>query len=339
MFVRILIANATFAVMILAAAQPALSAEPPAAGDGKNNKPDEGPVVATINGTPVYKAEVDRGVIMATGGQKIDAEALPTVQATVLKQMIDNYLLQSFLAAQKNLVSRAEINAAINEIRSNLRNQNVSFEAFLASQRTTEQAFINQLAVQLTMAKYAANNTTEEGLKKFFDEKRELFDGTVRRVSHVLLRPDGPADDAVFKALREQAQTIHGQLQSGQLKFDEAVTRYSAGPSRQRGGDLGYVPLTGVMAPAFTRAAYGLKPDEISEPVTTTFGIHLIKVTEIKAGSKKFEDVKPFVQKAYGQYLIEKLMEDQEKAAKIEYAGNYPYFKPGTKEVVMPGTK
>jgi peptidyl-prolyl cis-trans isomerase C len=305
---------------------------------GEKAKPGAGVVVATVNDEPFYKEHVDLGVAQALAGQKADSTVLPTIQATVLKNLIGNFLLSKFLLSQKDLVKEADIRAAMNDIRNQLRSQNTTLEAYLASQKMTEQALMSQVAWKLLVAKYVAANTTPEGLQKFFDEHHENFDGTVRRVSHVLLRPDGPADEALVKSLVAQAEAIRKQLQSGQLKFEDAAVKYSAGPSRQHGGDLGYVPQTGVMAPAFTKAAYALTVGEISEPVVSPSGVHLIKVTEVKAGTKKLEDVKQQVEQAYSQYLIEKLIEEQEKAAKIEYAGNYPHFKPGTREVVMPGS-
>jgi parvulin-like peptidyl-prolyl isomerase len=302
----------------------------PAAEDAK----PAGVVIAKINGQPIYKESVERNVEAFTRGKKIEPSLLPTIQATALKEMLSGYLVNTFLLKQKDPVTLTDVKKAQNEI---LRSQNVTLEQFLKSQNLTEQAFMTILASKLMVGKYVQSVATEDGLKKFFDDNKHLFDGTTRRVSHVLLRPDGQADQSVVDALMERAKQLRSEIQTGQIKFEEAAAKYSAGPSRQHGGDLGYVPLTGVMAPAFTKVAYEIKPDEVSEPVATTFGVHLIKVTEVKAGTKTLDDVMQVVQQAYAQYLIEKLTEDLYNEANIEYVGNYPYFKAGTKDVVMPG--
>jgi parvulin-like peptidyl-prolyl isomerase len=291
-----------------------------------------------VNGKAFHKQDVDRGVANALRGQKVDSSVLPTVQATVLKQMIEHYLLSSYLLGNKELAPGPEVNAAMNELRDRARQQGTTLAAQLASQNMNEQALMSQLAWEIMQQKYVTTVMTDEGLKKFFEEKKHLFDGTTRRVSHVLLRPEvGEFDEAALKGLIDQAKTLRGQIQAGQLKFEDAAAKFSDGPSRQRGGDLGYVPISGVMHPAFSKAAYDLQQGDISEPVGTPSGVHLIKVTEIKSGTKTFDDVKKTVQQAYAQSLIEKLKEEQEQAATIEYAGNYPYFKPGTRDVVMPG--
>jgi peptidyl-prolyl cis-trans isomerase C len=310
----------------------AKSATPPA-----DNTKAARVLVATVNNKPIYKDEIDRAVNAYVGNQTVDPAVVPTIQATFLKQRIENDLLNSFLMAQKEQVTQEDLKAAMNEIQNGLRAQNLSLETYLARQNTTREAFMSGIVGQLMVMKYAQANTTEEGLKKFFEDNKYLFDGSERRVSHVLLRPDGPADDAVYKAIMEQAKSLRDQIATGSIKFEDAAAKYSAGPSRQRGGDLGYVPIAGVMHPTFTKAVYDLKPDEVSEPVATPFGIHLIKVTGVKAGTKTFDEVKSLVQQAYSKYLISKLIEYQFNAANIVYAGNYPYFQKGTRDVVMPG--
>ncbi len=67
------------------------------------------------------------------------------------------------------------------------------------------------------------------------------------------------------------------------------------------------------------------------------FGIHLIQVTEIKPGEKKWTDVRDALRVALGEQLFEQLAAKQREKSKIEFAGKTPYFKPGTTELVVPG--
>jgi parvulin-like peptidyl-prolyl isomerase len=328
------IVSAIIVCAFTAIAQTANSTTPATAGSsGENAKPAR-VVVATVNDKPIYQEDVDRNVAAVLAAQKVDPADVPRLQAAYLQELISTLLLNTFFMSQKGLVTEADLKQAESEF---LRGRNMTLQAFLASQKISYDAFRGQLLGPVMMTKYAQSNTTEEGLKKFFEENKYLFDGTERRVSHVLLRPDRPNDEAVERALVEQAKSIRDQITSGAIKFEDAAAKYSAGPSRQRGGDLGYVPVAGLMHPTFTKVVYEIKPDEISEPVKTHFGIHLIKVTGVKEGTKTLEEMKPIVQDAYWQFLIKKLIEDQFNAANIVYAGNYPYFKKGTRDVVMPG--
>ena len=71
------------------------------------------------------------------------------------------------------------------------------------------------------------------------------------------------------------------------MTFADAAEKYSAGPSRAKGGDLGFIPRHGIMVEPFARAAFVLAKGEISPPMATVFGIHLITVTDVKPGDEK----------------------------------------------------
>lgn len=72
-----------------------------------------------------------------------------------------------------------------------------------------------------------------------------------------------------------QAQDIVKKLADGKT-FEEMAVKFSKCPSRQRGGDLGEFGR-GRMVPSFEEAAFALKPGEVSAPVRTQFGYHLIQ--------------------------------------------------------------
>lgn len=86
------------------------------------------------------------------------------------------------------------------------------------------------------------------------------------RASHILVDSKEKAD-----ALREEI--LKGK------SFDDAAKENSKCPSSARGGDLGFFG-PGAMVPEFEKPAFSLKPGEVSEPIKTQFGWHLIKVTE-----------------------------------------------------------
>ena len=91
------------------------------------------------------------------------------------------------------------------------------------------------------------------------------------------------------------------------------------------------------MDEAFTRAAFALEKDGISPPVVTSFGIHLIRVTEVKAGSKKWSDVVGGeLEKARSQKIFHQLARKESAGSKVDFTGKSPYLKPGTLELVLP---
>ncbi|RLI08484.1 peptidylprolyl isomerase [Candidatus Bathyarchaeota archaeon] len=85
------------------------------------------------------------------------------------------------------------------------------------------------------------------------------------RASHILVEK------------HSQALRVLEELKKG-ADFGELASRYSQSPSRKRGGDLGFFGR-GQMVKEFERAAFALKVGEVSQPVKTQFGYHIIKKT------------------------------------------------------------
>jgi peptidyl-prolyl cis-trans isomerase C len=88
------------------------------------------------------------------------------------------------------------------------------------------------------------------------------------RASHILVNTE------------QEAKNIIAQLNAGS-KFEELAKKHSSCPSGQKGGDLGFF-TRGKMVPEFEQAAFGLKNGQVSGPVRTAFGFHIIKVTDTK---------------------------------------------------------
>ncbi len=88
------------------------------------------------------------------------------------------------------------------------------------------------------------------------------------RASHILVKTE------------EQAKELYESIKSGKEEFAQAAMEHSSCPSKSRGGDLGFFGR-GRMVKPFEDAAFSLKKGELSEPVQTQFGWHLILVTDI----------------------------------------------------------
>lgn len=87
------------------------------------------------------------------------------------------------------------------------------------------------------------------------------------RASHVLV------------SSRKEALQIKKDILRGDITFEDAALRYSQCPSGRRGGDLGYFNRK-QMVQSFSDTAFDLKIGEISDPVGTKFGWHIIKTTD-----------------------------------------------------------
>ncbi|MBW3556322.1 MAG: peptidylprolyl isomerase [Actinobacteria bacterium] len=123
----------------------------------------------------------------------------------------------------------------------------------------------------------------DAAVKKFYEENPELFAQTC--TSHILFAVPGPggqidqqATAAQAAALRAQAESVRAELAAG-ADFAALAKQHSQDASnRDRGGDLG-CGASGRFVPEFERAMEALAVGEVSQPVQTQFGWHLITVT------------------------------------------------------------
>ncbi|HEX6629818.1 MAG TPA: peptidylprolyl isomerase, partial [Gemmatimonadaceae bacterium] len=108
----------------------------------------------------------------------------------------------------------------------------------------------------------------------------EYNQGAIMGARHILFGfPGGgqqPVSEAVRDSVRREAEKVAGQVTSE--NFAEMARRYSTDGSAQQGGDLGLFAPQG-MVPEFSRAVAALKPGEISRPVMSQFGYHIIRRT------------------------------------------------------------
>ena len=148
--------------------------------------------------------------------------------------------------------------------------------------RTTEKIRIDY--VQISAADLAKSvRLTDEELRQAQNETAQASrGGQERRASHILLELPAGADAAVENAAMAQAQDLRAKLLAG-ADFAALAKQHSKDPgSAGQGGDLGVV-TAGVMVKEFEQALFALKkPGDLSVPVRTSFGVHLIKLTSLQ---------------------------------------------------------
>jgi peptidyl-prolyl cis-trans isomerase C len=156
---------------------------------------------------------------------------------------------------------------------------------------------ISELIGQEVMSK---SKVSDQEVKDFYDKHKEDFTTTSQiRASHILVKTE------------EEANKVLDRLKKGE-KFETLARELSLDKeSAKHGGDLGFFGR-GQMVPEFERAAAGLKVGQVSGPVKTQFGYHIIKVTAKKTGPVvEFDRVK--------EVIAQKLAGEQQKEAFDKY--------------------
>ena len=88
------------------------------------------------------------------------------------------------------------------------------------------------------------------------------------------------------------------------------------------------------MSEEFSAVAFRLKKGEVSLPVRSPFGFHLITCREIKVGEKQWQQVREPLRKAITNYLFQWTAQQQRKRVGLEFTGSWPYFHPQTRALV-----
>jgi parvulin-like peptidyl-prolyl isomerase len=299
---------------------------------------DTSPIAAMVNGKPLHASEIEVGMATTLPGKQLGLESQPLLQAAMLSQLIDRRLVDDALRARGLGPKDSEVDAVLEKARAGAAKKKTTLEEFVAERHMTMQGFREQVVWQLTWEKFMRENLTDAALEAFFNSHRRDYDGTQLRASHILLRPTRATDAAGTEKLVAEANGLRDRIVQEQISFENAVRQYSAGPSRTRGGDLGFFPRHGIMAEVFAKAAFALETGQLSQPVVTQFGVHLIKVTEVKPGRASWKTLIEQLRAPAGQELFDQVAAEERPKAKIEFTGKVPHFRPGTNDLVLPGT-
>jgi peptidyl-prolyl cis-trans isomerase D len=162
---------------------------------------------------------------------------------------------------------------------------------------------------------------TPEDLRRYYDDHQEKFGlPEQRKASHILIQASANADEKTLAEAQGKIEALVQRLAQGE-DFAELAKANSQDPgSAADGGDLGFFGR-GLMDPAFEAAAFALTPGQISEPVRSSFGFHLIKLVDIKpARVKPFADAKREVEQTLRKDEGERrYFEMAEKLADLSY--------------------
>ena len=133
-------------------------------------------------------------------------------------------------------------------------------------------------------------------VRKAYDDNMKRFEvREARQASHILIAADGNAD--AKKKAKAKADEIYAQVKKNPKDFAALAKQNSQDPgSAANGGDLGFFER-GAMVKAFDDAVFSMKPGDISQPVETEFGYHIIRLAGVRGGkTKSFEEARPEIE-------------------------------------------
>jgi len=170
-------------------------------------------------------------------------------------------------------------------------------EAYKSELQKAREFILTQLNINRTMH---TDIPTDKEVEEFFEDNQGKFD-----------KPESADTSHILVDSLELCQKLREKITANEISFENAAKRYSSCPSKDNGGNLGNY-ARGQMVLEYDNAAFQLEIDEISQPVKTQFGFHLIKLNSksdsLKASYKEVEqDVKKELQnlKQREQYIAQ----------------------------------
>ncbi|NNG01447.1 MAG: peptidyl-prolyl cis-trans isomerase [Desulfobacteraceae bacterium] len=145
--------------------------------------------------------------------------------------------------------------------------------------------------IKFDAADYTENaEVSEDDIRNYYDTHPDEFE-TEKTIEarHILFKVDEGADQGIVDAQQQKAEEVHAMAVKGD-DFAELAKEYSEGPSKDRGGYLGNFEQNAMVKP-FADQAFSMKAGDISKPLRTQFGWHIIKVEKVnEAAITTFED-------------------------------------------------
>ncbi|SES83742.1 SurA N-terminal domain-containing protein [Thalassotalea agarivorans] len=249
-------------------------------------------------------------------------------------EMTRRQLTQSLLSTEFDLPYRQELTSALQNQKRNIRYAVIDAEQFKAQVEVTDEEvsafyqdnqdrFQNQEQVKVDYVVLSVNDyaqdvvVSDEEISAYYEENIEAYSTPEqRRVSHILIESGEDAD-----AAKAKAEAILARIQAGEDFAELAKTESDDMFSGENGGDLEYLEK-GVMEESFEVAAFALENvGDVTEVVETSFGFHIVKLTELTdAQVEELASVSPDIKEMLANDKAQGIFfEKQQEAAQLAF--------------------
>jgi parvulin-like peptidyl-prolyl isomerase len=291
------------------------------------------PVVATgknfvIKRSQVDDAYIDYNAAVVASGRTIADQDRATVRAKVLDRLIVSQILLQKATEDDKTQVRKVVEDEIAQARTNAPSPEAFAEQLKARGLTLAQVRDQEVEKELcqrVLVREATNNivVTDAEVKKFYQDNPDKFKIPEQvRVAHILVSTLDPTTQQTLPPEKKKEKLkLANELRARAAKgedFAALVKQYSDDPgSKNKGGE--YTFGRGKMVLEFEDAAFSMKVNQISDPVETQFGYHIIKLLEkIPASKEDFAKAEPAIREYYTEQGLPDFLEKLKAAADVK---------------------
>lgn len=240
-------------------------------------------VVAEVNDRVITLAQFNQYYEIVKDPESEETNDAKEIKKQILTSMIDMEVIKEYLK-DKNIEKEENFEENFKQYLKLLK-QNDETKAFIKQKKISDKfikdMYINQLYEEELLKEIKTDIDIETKITAYYEENKDQFIVDEVRASHILVDT------------QEQAEEIKKRINNGE-NFETLAKENSTCPSKDNGGDLKYF-ARGQMAQPFEDAAFSMEIGEISDPVQTQFGYHIIKLTD-KRTEKPLEEVYIYIE-------------------------------------------
>ncbi len=299
-----------------------------AAGGAWGQAPGSGQPAAIVNGEAIPMAELEAMLKQAGPMPVAVPEAVRKQQQRfALDALINEALLRQFLKQNAPVIDPKELQAHLHDLAAGLKMQNKTLADFCRDMNQTEEQVKANALATLQWNAYARQRISDPDIEKYYQEHKDMFDKVLVRVSEIMLRIAPQGGDAERARAKTQLMELRARLeQSKELSkdFAEAARQFSQGPTKNEGGDLDWFPhVKGILPENILRTAFALQRMQMSDPIDTEMGVHLLLLTDRKAGqpsdfAKIKEEVRQLCIEEMQQTVLQQLRQDAQTQGRVK---------------------
>jgi len=274
--------------------------------------------IALVGTVPVPQEQFETLVAGYEAAGKAPDKGKQPEEYRAFEQGVAEYLvilevLRQEASAFSVVITEQDVQAELDQIIQMFQGDEEKLEAALEKQNLTMEQLTQSIRESLWLDEMKAAVTEdvsvgEDEAEAYFQaHKAEYVKQESREVRHILISPfrtlpggsvSATASEGEWEAARSEAEKVRSEIQNGADFVSEAEKYSDDDVTKDGGGDLGEV-IRGQMVPAFEQAVFSLQKGDLSEPVRTQYGYHLIEVTDITPEQQlSYDQVKETIKSA-----------------------------------------
>jgi len=247
-------------------------------------------IVATVNGTTINNAQLQRALnervaqVKSRYSPEQIQEMAQGLARDSLNDMVTRILLLGEIESENVTISDERIDETLSEAKRALENRGGNWNDFLIQTGASEEDVRNQTKQQLQIKQLLQSHVpkppepTEEQITEFFEKSRDDF-RTPESVEyrHIFVKVEGDADERAWDVAEERVEELRSLAEEA-ISFEELAQKFSDDETTRENGGLAAPVFKGRMNPALDTALFGAEESDILKPIRTPDGFHLIRV-------------------------------------------------------------